>query len=317
MTIMPMLSTNSSFSMKHPNLQLAWDSTSIGRLKTCPRYYYFTMIRGFNSLTDNPHLIFGQIYHKALEIYDHRRFEGADHETALHAAVQHGLVASWDSVRKRPWTSNDPNKNRHTLLRSIVWYLDKFQSDPMATIQLANGKPAVELSFRFEAEGIKNYLTDEPFILCGHLDRLAKMGEQVFISDRKTTKSTIDENFFANFTPDNQMSLYALAGKIVYKTSISAIVIDAAQVAVTFSRFGRGLVQRTPSQLDDWYKDLSHWLGMAQMFADQNYWPANDKACFRCAFRPICSHAPEVREEWLKSSYPVSIWDPLVIRGDV
>ena len=31
---------NSSFSTEIPNLQLAWDSTSLGLLKECPRKYY-------------------------------------------------------------------------------------------------------------------------------------------------------------------------------------------------------------------------------------------------------------------------------------
>ena len=106
-------------------------------------------------------------------------------------------------------------------------------------------------------------------------------------------------------------------GKIVYNTTIQGIVVDAAQVAVTFTRFARGLIPRTNSMLDAWYKDLSYWLKLAQFFSDSNYWPTNDKACFRCAFRPICSKAPEVQEQWLKASFPTSAWDPLIIRGDI
>ena len=317
MSIVPKLTTNSAFSVQHPTLQLAWDSTSIGRLKTCPKYYYYTMVRGFNALTDNPHLVFGQIYHAALERYDHAKFSGADHEESMHVAVLYALQSSWDKEKKRPWTSGDPNKNRLTLLRSIVWYLDKFQNDPLATVMLANGKPAVELSFNFEAEGIKNTLTNEGFSLCGHMDRIAEMNGQTFVADRKTTKATMDENYFSQFTPDNQFSLYTMAGKIIYNSPIQAVIVDAAQVAVTFTRFARQPIHRTTSQITDWYADLSHWLGLAQYFAASNYWPMNDKACFRCSFRPICSHAPEVREDWLKASFPVSHWDPLVIRGDV
>ena len=308
---------NSAFSSEVPTLQIAWDSTSLGRLKTCPRYYQFTMVQGFNSLTDNPHLIFGQIYHAALEGYDHARFQGADHEEATILAVQFALKSSWNKAKRLPWTSGDPNKNRLTLVRTIVWYLDKFQNDSLETVKLSNGKPAVELSFRFEAEGIQNNLSSEPFILCGHLDRLATMNEQIFIADRKTTKSTLDDNYFSQFTPDNQFSLYSIAGKIVYKMPVAGIIVDAAQVAVGFSRFSRGMIPRSDATLDAWYLDLSHWLGLAQYFAAQNYWPQNDKACFRCAFRDICSRSPETQTQWLKASFPISAWDPLVIRGDV
>jgi hypothetical protein len=275
------------------------------------------MVFGFNALTDNPHLIFGQIYHAALELYDHRKFEGADHEEALSEAILYAMQKSWNKEKGRPWTSGDPNKNRLTLTRSIVWYLDKFREDPLATVRLANGKPAVELSFRFEAEGINNVATAESFTLCGHLDRLATFNGDTYVADRKTTKSTLDSDYFDSYSPDNQFSLYSLAGKIVYNTIIPAVIVDAAQIAVSFTRFSRGFVQRTPSQVEDWYKDLSHWLGLAQSFALANYWPMNDKACFRCAFRKVCSSAPEVRETWLKASFPQVHWNPLAIRGDV
>jgi hypothetical protein len=308
---------NSAFSTKQPNLQLAWDSTSLGRLKTCPRYYQFTMVQGYNSLSDNPHLIFGQIYHAALEGYDHAVFGGADHEEALLLATHYALKASWDKTKKRPWTSGDPNKNRETLIRSVVWYLDRFQDDPLKTVRLANGKPAVELSFRFQADGISNQLTGEDFILCGHLDRVAELNDHIFIADRKTTKNTLDDNYFSQYSPDNQFSLYSMAGKIVYNMPVAGVIVDAAQVAVTFTRFARGIVYRTDSMIEAWYRDLSHWLGLAQYFASQNYWPQNDKACFRCAFRPICSKGPETQEQWLRASFPVSAWDPLVIRGDI
>ena len=29
------------------NIQFAWDSTSLGLLKTCPRLYYYTIIEGY------------------------------------------------------------------------------------------------------------------------------------------------------------------------------------------------------------------------------------------------------------------------------
>jgi hypothetical protein len=311
------LSLNSSFSAKLPGLQLAWDSTSLKKLKTCPRLYQFSMVIGYNTLSENIHLVFGRIYHSALEFYDHAKCRGADHEEAMLMAVKVALTQSWDTTKNRPWYSDDPNKNRLTLVRSVVWYIDRFKDDNLKTIILDNGKPAVELSFQFEAEGIENTLTSEPFVLCGHLDRLVEFEGDVFIADRKTTKSTLNEQYFDSFTPDVQFSLYPIAGKIVYKQQAKGIIVDAAQIAVTFTRFERQFVPRTDSTLQAWYKDLSYWLGLAQYFAANDYWPINDQACFRCAFRPICSKPPEVQAEWLKNSFPKQIWNPLKVRGDV
>jgi hypothetical protein len=51
-------------------LQFAWDSTSLGYLKECPRKYYYTMIEGWRGRGESVHLRFGQEYHAALEHYD-------------------------------------------------------------------------------------------------------------------------------------------------------------------------------------------------------------------------------------------------------
>src|SRR4029077_16909070 len=66
------------------NIQYAWDSTSIGYLKTCPRLYQYIMIEGWTGRGESIHLRFGIEYHKALEEYDRSRANGTTHEDALH-----------------------------------------------------------------------------------------------------------------------------------------------------------------------------------------------------------------------------------------
>jgi PD-(D/E)XK nuclease superfamily len=309
---------NSSFSQVIPNLQLAWDSTSLGELKACPRKYFYSIICGFQPRSISVHLTFGLHYHKALEVYDHFRSRGSDHQSATRMAIRQVLSDTWDPVLKRPWASDDSNKNRLTLLRSVVWYLDQFEIDSLETVQLKDGKPAVELSFRL----LTNYTspTGEPFLLCGHFDRVAKFNNQAYIVDRKTSKSQINSDFFDKFNPDNQMSLYAFASQVVYEVPVAGVIIDGAQIGATFTRFQRGFTLRTESQLEEWYKDLGVWLVQASVYAANNHWPMNDKSCGNyggCPFRPICSKPEAVRAEWLKAGYARRIWDPLQIRGDI
>ncbi len=65
-------------------IQFAWDSTSLGWLKTCPRLYEYSMIEGWRSHGPSVHLDFGQYYHHALELYDRHRAAGADYAEALY-----------------------------------------------------------------------------------------------------------------------------------------------------------------------------------------------------------------------------------------
>jgi hypothetical protein len=101
-----------------------------------------------------------------------------------------------------PSTGSHNLKTRETLVRSVIWYLEQFADDTCETVQLANGKPAVELSFRMEmdwgpesGEGQKEALNRygrpltlaQPYVLSGHLDRVVKFQESFYVMDRKTS----------------------------------------------------------------------------------------------------------------------------------
>lgn len=313
---------NASFSTISARLQLAWDSTSMSLFKECPRKYYYSIILGWSSRSTSVHLTFGLHYHSALEAYDYARAAGHDHNAALILAVRRALRESWDAKLKRPWLSDDKYKNRWTLVRSVIWYLTQFEHDSLKTLILANGRPAVELSFRFQTTYISQ--GGQPFLLCGHIDRIVNFGNMLHILDRKTTKSTIDgdskEKFFAGFSPHNQMSQYAFAGRVIYDVPVQGVIIDGAQVAIEFSRFERGLAPRSESQLDEWYNMMGYYLGRAEHCAKTNNWPMNELSCGAyggCQYRSICGRAPEVRQEWLERGFVKRQWDPLQVRGDI
>lgn len=309
---------NSSFSLLYPTTQLFWDSTSLGALKTCPRYYKFSIIDGWTSRHQSVHLAFGAWYHAALERYDHSRVSGADHEEALDQAVKYVLEETWNRELGRPWLSDEPTKTRWTLLRTVVWYLDHFQHDTMQTLVLANGKPAVELSFRFDTGATTR--SGENLVLCGHLDRVANLGDEIYIVDRKTTKGALDQRYFDAYTPDNQFSLYSLAGQVVLNLPVKGIVVDAAQIGVNFSRFERRVAPRSSDFLEEWFKEALVWMDLAEDFAHRGVWPANEKACGNyggCPFRQVCAKSPSVREEWLASGFAKRVWDPRQVRGEI
>jgi PD-(D/E)XK nuclease superfamily len=294
-------------------LQFAWDSTSLSLLKACPRKYQYSILQGWAPRSESVHLTFGILYHNVLEVYDHRIAEGQPHDYAVKAAIKHCMIAS------REFKSDDPNKNRFTLIRSAVWYLEQFKDDPFRTVKLANGKPAVEMSFRFAL----NVVTPdgEPYLYSGHLDRLAADTHgDIFVMDRKTTKQTISSNFFDKFNPNNQMSGYTVGAKIAYHQPVKGVVIDGVQVAVTFSRFARGFSPRTPDQLDEWLDEVNYYIKMAEGFYKSDFWPMNDTACDMyggCQFREICSKGGRLRDTWLAASYVRRYWDPLKTRGDI
>jgi len=296
-----------------PGVQFAWDSTSLGLFKECPRKYYYTMIEGWRKPGGNVHLEFGGLFHKALEMYDHMKVQGAAHPDALRHVVRYLLTETFVDGKPVDWGHN--LKTRHTLIRSVIWYLDHYEHDRAETVILDNGKPAVELSFRFDAGNSR--------LLCGHLDRVVEFQDSRFVMDRKTSSSTISSYYFDQYAPDNQMSLYTMAGQIILQSPVRGVIIDAVQIAVGFSRFERGFTYRTEAQVEEWLHDFHHWADLANDYGtrsnkpDVRDFPMNDKSCHDyggCPFRSICSSDPRVRQTFLESNFIKQQWNPLEIR---
>ncbi len=205
------------------------------------------------------------------------------------------------------WLSDHPAKNRPNLIRSIIWYLEEYKDDPCETVILADGTPAVELKFEMP-------LTSE-ITLVGHLDRLVTYAGGVYVQDQKTSGSTIGSYWFNRFNPDNQMSLYSVASKVVYKTPVLGVMIDAAQIAGGFTRFSRGFTYRTEEQCEEWLRDAEYHI--EQTWAADPSWPMRDTACQKyggCQFLNVCSKDPRVREEYLKSDFEINHHNPLALR---
>lgn len=312
---------NSSFSSSIPALQIAWDSTSMGAFKECARKYYYSIILGWQPRETSVHLTFGLLYHSAMEQYHRLRAQGQDHAQALRTVTRQALIATWNPTLNRPWTSDHKNKNRLTLIRSIIWYLQQFRDDSITTLVQANGQPAVELSFRFATGHVSP--DGSPYLFCGHLDRIGILEGLTYGCDYKTTSWALSAEFFQKYSPDNQMSTYSFAGKVIFHQPIKGIIIDAAQVLVNYTRFQRGFAPRSDDQLDEWYDQWGWWVkmaeGMARAGQEKNY-PMNDKSCTHfggCPFQKICGQDPAVRDMWLKANFVKRVWNPLQVRGDI
>lgn len=305
------------------NIQYAWDSTSLGDFKKCPRYYYYTHIEGWAPKDDNIHLRFGIEYHQALHDYELAKAEGKDHNGALRSTI-HNLLSRIHSWEPDVDTKAGKYKNKESLTRTVIWYLDLFKDDPAQTVILADGKPAMEVSFKWELEfgprATEDILTEPriPYLLCGHLDRLVLYSGHQFVMDRKTTTSALTEYYFSGFEPNNQMMLYAISSQIVIHSPVKGVIIDAAQVLINESRFQRHVTYRTAAQFEEWLEGLKDVLEEAERCAVSGRWWQNDTACTMyggCRFRKVCSRSPQVRERFLEADFvklpKESRWNPL------
>lgn len=310
------------FCLNSPLLPRAWDSVMLGLAKTCWRKFKYIIIDGYQPNGFAAHLAFGIAYHKALETYDKDICAGASHEIATLNAIrfclnygwrdQAGVFHAYDALY-----TQEPTKTRDTLVRSVVWYLDHFKDDPLETMIQANGEPAVELSFKINLTDFLNP-DGQPFILCGHLDRVVNYEGHYYFTDRKTTKQQLNSWFWASFTPNNQMSLYYAASQIILKEPARGGIIDGVQLGVNFARFARHTIHRTPGQQSEWLRDVFDVLDQAARYAAEDYWPMNDTSCNDfggCPFRGVCAKDPKVRQGFLDhEGFVKRPWNPLESR---
>lgn len=313
-------SANSSFSAIVPKLQTSWDATSYNSLCECPRKYELSIINGYRLGGDaSDDLTFGIIFHSARETYERWQDAGHDHDKCLIEALRTAITLSWDAEQNRPWVSFEPTKTRNTLLRTIVWYFDQYHNDTLKTHTIAD-KPAIEQHFRFGLGELSDdgfrAPTGEEYNLCGYLDKAVDWNEEVWIVDTKTTKYELDDTYFKQYDPDNQISLYSIAGYVILRQHVNGVIIDGVQTLVNGSRFRRKQIPRSQFQLEEWLRDFHVRMKQNEQYVADNYWPQNPKSCGygrrQCQFRPVCScDDPGARQDMLDNFYTKRIWDPL------
>ena len=310
-------------------VQYAWDSTSLSDFKKCPRYYQYVMLDGWSAKDESVHLRFGIEYHAALQDYDLSRAANIPHDEAVHDVLRELLLRTAD------FDSDHKTKTREGLVRTVVWYLDKHKDGAARTHILSDGKPAVEQSFRFELDwGPRQVIgappttdgvitstdpsaTGQPYLLCGHLDKVVSFNGELYWKDYKTVYSFYNQIW----EPHNQMTLYSFAAKVILGSPVKGGIIDMAQVKADSTDFQRAFTSRTEDQIKEWVNDLHYWFALQEQFALSGYFPMNDTACGMyggCRFRDICSKSPQVRERFLESNFikleEKDRWNPLRAR---
>lgn len=264
--------------------------------KTCPRKYLYEVLLGFGKGEENPDLRFGSLIHAAKAIFETNRARGAGHDLALQGAFRFLLHETWDTPRAKPGFTEDPLKNRATLLRTFVWYADHYREDAFETVVLPSGKPAVELGFEFDS-GVTTW-AGEQITFIGTLDKLGRFNGATYVGDTKTSSSARWLTA-RNYTPNGQFSLYCVAASVCFGIDAGGIVLDGIEVGPNGTSFHRELVPRPPGVLQEWLDDARvHLRRLGDAFA-ANEWPQNDSACGLyggCRFRGVCGAEPAQRE---------------------
>lgn len=216
-------------------------------------------------------------------------------------------------LRQTNYLPDDAKKHRVNLIRALIWYVEdqpEQLDDGLRPYAFPDGTPAVELSFRLALP--KQTPDGEPYLLCGHIDYIGQMGDDLYVVDNKTTGAALGGYYFNGFAPSIQFDTYDLAVNMLYpELPVVGVMIDAVQVLTDDVRTGRREFRKTEALRVEHLETL-HWaISQAEGFAKEGFWPRNKANCRMCLFKSVCTSEPEDREDRLREEFTVRHWNPL------
>ena len=308
-------------------LQYAWDSVSITSFLACKRRYKYLVIDGLVPKAPGYAIAleFGILFHSALEFYHRCVASGKDHDFAVEATVANTVAdpayAGLPSVEEIQQLTEDADEDddgitlrnskirtRYHLIRAVVWYLEHYRNDPMQTLIMESGRPAVELSFRIPLD---IEIAGQPILLCGHIDRVVDHSGGLWVSDYKTTKG-LSRQFFDAFELSHQMTGYNIAGGVILSQPVRGVWIDGIALLMGGAKFGRAPTRRTKGQIKEYFDMLSDVVEQAERAFDTEHYPMNTSSCYFCDFKALCKQPPEYRDRYINAHYERKPgWNPL------
>tara|TARA_R110000803_G_scaffold80261_5_gene146072 strand:- start:11899 stop:12849 length:951 start_codon:yes stop_codon:yes gene_type:complete len=280
----------------HPE-QIVWDVSSIENLIRCSKYYQYNNLKGMRLSLPPTATYFGSAVHHGFEVLDTVRFYGGKVDEAVEQAVDTILTEYGEGLR----LSTDNARSLQPALRAVVWRAEEFWDDPLETVAMPDGKPALEVRFEVPLAFI-----DQPYRLSGRIDKMVEHNGDLYIVDTKTTKKVLNSWFFDGYMPSTQIYGYMWVCREILKLPIRGFIIDAVQTMVESTRFGRATFDVTPEQIDEWKSTVKDGFQRLVEYKNQQNYPHNYASCGNyggCVYRKVCAAPEWMRPTYIEDSY--------------
>jgi hypothetical protein len=278
----------------HPEegYQIIFDSSSLATAWQCLQLYKLEVIDRWRLKRANTAANFGKMVHAGLEFYDHA-IVGLPHEEAALDTIRYCMEQAHLLA-----DSEDNARTPQTFVRAVAWYMEKFKNDPLATLLLENGEPAVEVRFELP-------IADTPYRISGRVDRLGTIGKALWVLDRKTTKKALGPRYWEEFQPGVQVSTYFWAFKKM-GLEPQGVMIDACQTLVNGTRWQRQAFELHDSVAEEFEDELRYIVERIDNAHTNGHWVRNRAVCNLyggCRFRSVCNAMPHMRQRYLDADY--------------
>lgn len=209
-------------------------------------------------------------------------------------------------------------KTRLNLLRLVYFYTEAQKDAALEIMSIetkdSGGKPAHMV------------LAEVPWVvpfasyqgtamhLAGWFDTVKRLRgtDAVFITDLKTTKNSLSNNYFAQYNPNVQVGVYSRVGMLSMKgLGPSGVAIEAFQLLENGVRYAMRTFEFTADQHRELDLDIADALARVVESVQTGHWPKNRTACFLCPFKRICALPEASRIPALKQDFARARWNPL------
>lgn len=272
-----------------------FDNSMLTAFRQCERLFYNRYIMGYRE-SENVNLHAGKCHAAALEAARWAFYrDGASEEEAFEIGAKR-LVEEWGD----PMKFADEVKNLRRMLEVFEAYMVEY---PLSETEIArvDGMPLVETHF------------DYPFgqyRYCGTPDAVIEYGGGLWLVDEKTTGSTLNGQWAAQWKRHGQFSGYAWGLK-EHGIQIDGVLVRGIGIQKTQTRFLEVATPRPQWMIDEWEREATRTIDAITNRCNTAYWGCSiGDACTKfgreCDFLPqCCSPAPDY------SKFKVGKWYPM------
>lgn len=295
----------------HPSTQIL-DSSKIQDYLICPRKYFYSHILGWRREEPNVHLIFGEAWHRAMEVIHQSDYSLSAVEKA--ASVLHDFYRQHFNTMQDEF--NYP-KTPGFATEMLMRYVNRYKGD-LHEFEVIHTEVGGRVSV-----GDNKYLHFRMDTICKYKD--GPRAGKYFSLEHKTTK-TFKQNWMEQWSLKTQGYTYYHVLRCMYGSDAHHIVINGAQFQKTNPDFTRLPLIKTDLQMEEWLS----WLDRIMRTIDIETlilqeednsqilcaFPKNTESCTHyglCAWHSFCTSwaNPLHHAETPPMGYIVQHWNPL------
>jgi hypothetical protein len=296
------------------------DNSSLCTWEECNRKFLYNVLLSLKTPEEKVAITFGKAFHKFLELY----YGGSSFETAFSGFVKTALFENSKVSVTRVESIDKGAIQEYSMEFGFVLCKKYMNTHPLdneyfSVLKDNTNKPYLETGFALDLPN---------GIIIGLIDLLGVVnynGRKVVI-DHKTTKHNLNESWFSQFNPNNQLSTYLYAASDYLGEHITTAIINAIRVK-DYKRgddvdndtklFERRETTRSVEQLEQRMRHANFQLGQIQQSIDAGVdgFPMHTQSCESkygsCDYRRLCLAKDNRMLEMLaQNTYKVEKWSP-------